>query len=760
MTESAVIERLQQLYQALDAQGKILSKAKLEGYYRTFRNRFGPDKLASLDGEALLIEMHHASSYDSLTYWLEYKNDDDFPAIFGSIAGGSALKFGIYKRKETDAWMIGSPQKQREISVEEAVKIARNQRDQFIAGAQVLSQFPPDASDENYVFLQSEMDRAAPDLSNTSWAHKYFSLLFPEKLDDYHNPDYQRYNLVKLLQTPPEIDGRYVCAGRFIALARELDIPVNTLSQLLNALHGRPYSYWRIGTRGGSDRQSYWEDMRGGGYVAIGWDDLGDLSWVEYNQDSKNKLTELVGQDYYEGNLRSARTSTQRVFNFLTRVQEGDLVLAADGNKILGIGRVSGSYSHAGNVRFSHRKPVEWLDLSEWELPEREGLQSAVAALKKVKNQLEIERRILGALSLPQILTVSKPGETPKQPGIPGQIQSVLERKKQVILYGPPGTGKTFWALQTARDLASHTHFGRSFSELSETEKMEIIGKDPEGKAALFYQCTFHPMYGYEDFIEGYRPVTTDGQLSFELREGIFKSICSLAGQNPKKSYYLLIDEINRGDIPRIFGELLTMLEKDKRGTMVKLPLSGQSFHVPLNVYIIGTMNTADRSIALLDTALRRRFGFIELMPDISLFANTIIANLPLGPWLEALNRRIIASIGRDARNLQIGHAYFMENGRPVTSPERFVRILREDIVPLLQEYCYEDYDALEKILGKTLVDRVGQRIRQEKLEMNQWDDLVRALLETTPELMASASVVASEVQVPDEEEDTGDDEN
>jgi 5-methylcytosine-specific restriction enzyme B len=106
MTESAVIERLQQLYQALDAQGKILSKAKLEGYYRTFRNRFGPDILASLDGEGLLNEMHNVSGYNSLNYWLEFKNDDDFPAIYGGIAGGTALKFGIYKRKETGAWMV------------------------------------------------------------------------------------------------------------------------------------------------------------------------------------------------------------------------------------------------------------------------------------------------------------------------------------------------------------------------------------------------------------------------------------------------------------------------------------------------------------------------------------------------------------------------------------------------------------------------------------------------------------------------------
>ena len=153
------------------------------------------------------------------------------------------------------------------------------------------------------------------------------------------------------------------------------------------------------------------------------------------------------------------------------------------------------------------------------------------------------------------------------------------------------------------------------------------------------------------------------------------------------------------GDIPRIFGELLTLLEKDKRGLEIILPLSGDNFAVPANVYLIGTMNTADRSIALLDTALRRRFGFVELMPDVSVLGTTSVGgNIPLGPWLAALNDRLREHLGRDARNLQIGHAYLLEGGRPVTDFNHFVRLLAEDVVPLLEEYCYEDYVALARI--------------------------------------------------------------
>ena len=217
----------------------------------------------------------------------------------------------------------------------------------------------------------------------------------------------------------------------------------------------------------------------------------------------------------------------------------------------------------------------------------------------------------------------------------------------------------------------------------------------------LVRMCCFHPAYGYEDFIEGYRPELHEGRMSFTLREGIFKEVCRDAEAQPERQFYLIIDEINRGDIPRIFGELLTIIEKDKRGKTVVLPLSRSAFRVPPNVFLIGTMNTADRSIALLDTALRRRFGFIELMPDVSLLDQASVSEIPLGPWLEALNRRICEHVGRDARNLQIGHSFLMEGGKPVKDATRFFHVVRDEIIPLLEEYCYEDYDALHAILGR-----------------------------------------------------------
>ena len=150
--------------------------------------------------------------------------------------------------------------------------------------------------------------------------------------------------------------------------------------------------------------------------------------------------------------------------------------------------------------------------------------------------------------------------------------------------------------------------------------------------------CTFHPGYGYEDFVEGLRPTLRNEQMAFEPRDGHFKKLCTDAQHQGNRHFFLVIDEINRGDVPRIFGELLTIIELNKRDLRVILPTTGSSFSVPINVHLIGTMNTADRSISMLDAALRRRFGFIELMPDSSVLHDQKAGTLPLGPWLDALN--------------------------------------------------------------------------------------------------------------------------
>lgn len=232
---------------------------------------------------------------------------------------------------------------------------------------------------------------------------------------------------------------------------------------------------------------------------------------------------------------------------------------------------------------------------------------------------------------------------------------------------------------------------------------------------------TFHQSYSYEEFIEGIKPSSKSGQIEYNIENGIFKQMCIKANSDPENNYVLIVDEINRGNISKIFGELITLIENDKRinpnganelddknikiddksleenSLVTKLPYSKESFGVPKNLYIIGTMNTSDRSIASIDIALRRRFTFKEIMPDSKLVADF---NCNFKQIFERLNKNITILLDRDH---QIGHSYFINtkyndnNGN--NNPETLKEIWIEKILPLLNEYFYCDWDKLKLII-------------------------------------------------------------
>lgn len=752
MLDDGIKRKILERGEAAEAEGNLLSQQKLDQCYALFRGRFGPDRLSSLDGEALLTLMHDNSNHDSLAYWLEFKNDEEFPARFGSIAGGSALKFGVYRRAESGEWATyGEGSKPKDIPVEQAVEIARKHREQLMRGVDAIQRLPEYGSDAEYRSLQSELDAVAPDVSKLAWGHKYFSLLFPNKLDDFHSEEYQRFHLLKLFEPPPEGCGRYLCAGRFVRIAAELGLPLNSLTTILNYLHPK-HRYWRIST---GDRQAArdWRDlMFDGDWVAIGWSAVDDLSTVERSKQGREQLQVRL-EGAYPGHPAVDKAKSQ-IPHFVITITEGDLVLAADGAKVIGIGRVTGDYSYDPTSKYRHRRPCTWLSLDEWTMPEPEGLQATVHEVRKHANILQVEQRCQRStrttVSPPTV--PSKAGTTPTLDGVPGRIQSILDRKGQVVLYGPPGTGKTYWAERTACELAAYSSFGQPFEKLSAEQRQNITGTSAaDGVVRL---CCFHPAYGYEDFIEGYRPETINGHVTFALQNGVFKQIAEDAASHPDRRFYLIIDEINRGDIPRIFGELLTVIEKDKRGKGIVLPISRNVLRVPSNVYLIGTMNTADRSISLLDTALRRRFGFVELMPDSSVLRDHAVSGIPLGPWLDSLNGRICEHVGRDARNLQIGHSYLLQSGRPVKDFAALKRAIRDDIVPLLEEYCYEDFSALQSILGTALVDSEHQCIRHELFDEGHEEDLIQALVQPCPEISTSSAAISLEKEIAEAADD------
>ncbi len=270
-----------------------------------------------------------------------------------------------------------------------------------------------------------------------------------------------------------------------------------------------------------------------------------------------------------------------------------------------------------------------------------------------------------------------------------------VKHPRNQILYGPPGTGKTYQAVNRALAIIDAT----KVRERREGDIERFRELRDSGQIAM---VTFHQSYAYEDFIEGIRPVLggeAGGPIRYELLDGIFKRIAKLATDGKEKRFVLIIDEINRGNIAKIFGELITLIEDSRRlgaedATKVTLPYSKEPFGVPDNLYLIGTMNTADRSIQLLDTALRRRFTFVEMMPEPE---NPLISKDVEGvkcqEMLKAMNGRITALLDREH---QIGHTYLLK----VNTMEKLSYTFQNRIFPLLQEYFFDDWSKIRAVLN------------------------------------------------------------
>ncbi|RAK64729.1 hypothetical protein DLM85_18585 [Hymenobacter edaphi] len=251
-----------------------------------------------------------------------------------------------------------------------------------------------------------------------------------------------------------------------------------------------------------------------------------------------------------------------------------------------------------------------------------------------------------------------------------------MERKKNLILQGPPGTGKTFLARRLA---------------------WLLLGAQDESRIEL---VQFHPSYSYEDFVQGFRP---DGQGGFRLTDGVLPEVCRRAARQPERPFVLLIDEINRGHLNRIFGELLVLLEPDKRGPQHALrlpyaPAAAPRFFVPDNLYLIGTMNTADRSLAPLDYALRRRFAFVPMQPEFGeplrqLLTRQGVPKVVVARLLLRLNElnQVIADDPELGPDFQLGHSYFCQPPQhPAQAPSWLNLILEQEIAPLLDDYWFD----------------------------------------------------------------------
>ncbi len=272
------------------------------------------------------------------------------------------------------------------------------------------------------------------------------------------------------------------------------------------------------------------------------------------------------------------------------------------------------------------------------------------------------------------------------------------------IIFGAPGTGKTYLTVEYALAIIENREVDKSRKNKIERKTVMAKYNDYLQKKQIVF-TTFHQSYGYEEFIQGLRPDIDGKDMSFRKVDGIFKAIADDALSHPDRNYVIIIDEINRANISKVFGELITLIEDDKRWgevneTCATLP-SGDVFAVPNNLYIVGTMNSADKSISLIDTALRRRFSFIEQQPDDNLVDDAVLRK-----FLHELN--LILAKELDSTDLLVGHSYFMNRAE-----EDLCDILNNNIIPLLYEYFYDNRKKVGNILND-VISKTGAGIEIE----------------------------------------------
>ncbi|MFC5138470.1 AAA family ATPase [Actinomycetospora rhizophila] len=444
-----------------------------------------------------------------------------------------------------------------------------------------------------------------------------------------------------------------------------------------------------------------WPECREQGVIRVGWDAIGDLR--EFGSD--DELVAALEEAYRSMGPTPLRKLARQLLRFRDLPAGARIVANRGTSEVLAVGLVTpDGYGYAAELpEYRHQVAVNWDEsyAQKLSVPAR----GWVPTFNNVSPAQWTE--ISGGRGEGPRPGPAAGGETAgsagslrgEWPDAVAEVVRAAERKGQIVLYGPPGTGKTRLALSAALAMSGTDGSEMGGREARAAAVSEMLDGDDDAKVRM---TTFHPSLGYEDFVEGYKPVVVEGGgLALDLTDGVFLRVCTAARKAPRSRFFLIIDEINRADLSRVLGELVTLLERDKREHVtVRLPVSGRPFSVPENIVLIGTMNTADRSVAHIDAAVRRRFAFVEVPPEPAQVEG-LVGPLNLSTFLTELNRRIVEHLGADHC---LGHAHLLADDLPVDSPQAVADAFYQDLAPQLEDSAAGDPVVLRRLLGDDLV--------------------------------------------------------
>lgn len=419
------------------------------------------------------------------------------------------------------------------------------------------------------------------------------------------------------------------------------------------------------------DAAVYWNEFYESGIMSIGWNSLGDLSSYKSKNEMRQRLREINNSD------SSYKNAVHATWQFVNEMKPGDIVFAKKGmHQIVGRGIVTSDYEYDSTKDHKNVRHVNWTHKGEWEHPGK-AVMKTLTDITPYSDYVEKLNALFESDSIDDVEEIEVAYPTYSMENFLDEVfmseenyttlVNLIKNKKNVILQGAPGVGKTYVAKRLA------------YSIMGEKDKERVT------------MLQFHQSYSYEDFIMGFRP----SEKGFELKTGPFYDFCKVAEIDSDNDYFFIIDEINRGNLSKIFGELFMLIENDKRDVEIQLLYSDEKFSVPSNVHIIGMMNTADRGLAMLDYALRRRFAFYEMKPGFKTEGfqkyQSELSNSKFDKLIQCVENlnAVIAMDESLGEGFIIGHSFFCNLHDSME--QNLNSIVEFELIPLLKEYWFDE---------------------------------------------------------------------